>query len=325
MAGFAPSDVVSRFLGWYNTGVLYFYRKTDGQIPEVVSDLGSDVWIVAENPTPQELDSLAAQLPLERDLLQDATDPNEVPRIQDEEGVVYVFVRLPEGQAEQTVTVPALLAIGPTFLLTLWGTRPAFIASYLEGKVAYNTGYRSQMLLRLWGSVCNAYQGAITGMQKQIRARLADLVHIANKDIVSLVRYEGILNDFLAGLVPMTTELGKVVGGKHIKTYEEDKDLYEDVLLQSGQLVESAKALLKTTGNYREAYSVIINNNLNRVVKFLTAATVILTLPMTVYSFYGMNVKLPVDGHPMAWAFIFVGTTALSVVIIALFIRNRWL
>jgi magnesium transporter len=304
--------------------VLYYYRKVEGAIPEVVSDLGPDVWIQAEQPSKEELDRLASELPLERDLLQDAMDPNEVPRIQEEEGVVYVFVRLPSGEGVQTVTTPALLAVGPTFLLTLWGQRPPFMAKYLEGTIDYNTGFRSQMLLKLWASVCNTYQLSITGIQKQVRATLADLGHIANRDIVSLVKFEGILNDFLAGLVPMTAELGKVVGGKHIKTYDEDKDLYEDVLLQSGQLVESAKALLKTVGNYRDAYSVIINNNLNRVVKLLTIATVILTFPMTVYSFYGMNIKLPLDTDPLAWAFILTGTLALSIVMVALFIRNRW-
>lgn len=42
-----------------------------------------------------------------------------------------------------------------------------------------------------------------------------------------------------------------------------------------------------------DAFGSIISNNLNVVVKLLTAMTIILTVPMLVASIFGMNVRLP--------------------------------
>ena len=45
-----------------------------------------------------------------------------------------------------------------------------------------------------------------------------------------------------------------------------------------------------------EAYSSVISNNLNSVMKVLTSLTIILTIPTMIFSFFGMNVPLPWQG-----------------------------
>lgn len=293
--------------------------------PEYTKGIKRNAWIIATEPTSDELDELAAELGVARDLLQDSQDPNEVPRIQPEGGVVYVFIRMPEYRDERMVTVPVLLAMGQDFFLTVWDTEPTFMEKFIGGQEPYSTEQRSQLLMKILGQVNSMYQGSITEISRSVRATMADLGKVANKDILSLVSFEGILNDFLGALVAMHTHLGGLMSGKHIKTYVEDEDLYEDVLLQSGQIIETCKSVLKTTGNYRNAYTVIVNNNLNAIVKFLTAATVVLAVPTAIFSFYGMNVQLPLDGSPGAWLVILSITAILGAALVALFSRNRWL
>jgi magnesium transporter len=248
-----------------------------------------------------------------------------VPRVQAEEGVTYIFLRMPQNDGERFVTVPVLLAVGSSFLLTVWGTRPTFMEKYLDGRIAYSTDRRSQLILKLWQDINVMYQAALTEISRRVRATMADLGAVQNRDILRLVTSEGVLNDFLAALMPMHSHMGALVSGKHIKTYDEDSDLYEDVLLQSGQVIEYTKSVLKTTVNFRDAYSVIVNNNLNRIVKFLTAATVILAIPTAVFSFYGMNVRLPIDAHPFAAHIILISTVVLSLVLVIIFSRRQWL
>jgi len=42
-----------------------------------------------------------------------------------------------------------------------------------------------------------------------------------------------------------------------------------------------------------DAFASIISNNLNVVMKFLTTVTIMLMIPNLIFSFFGMNVKLP--------------------------------
>lgn len=86
-----------------------------------------------------------------------------------------------------------------------------------------------------------------------------------------------------------------------VKMYEEDQDLLEDVIIENRQGIEMAEVHSNILSGMMDAYASIISNNMNIVMKFLTSFTIILTIPTMVFSFYGMNVKLPFMNTPMAW------------------------
>ena len=58
---------------------------------------------------------------------------------------------------------------------------------------------------------------------------------------------------------------------------EEDQDIIEDLLLNNEQSIEACNSNIKSIVNIREAYSSISSNNLNRTMKILTGATVLIT------------------------------------------------
>ena len=72
--------------------------------------------------------------------------------------------------------------------------------------------------------------------------------------------------------------------------YEEDQDLLEDVLIEVKQAIEMSSIYSRTLSSTMDAFSSVINNNLNIVMKILTAVTVLLEIPNMVFSFYGMNI-----------------------------------
>jgi len=57
-----------------------------------------------------------------------------------------------------------------------------------------------------------------------------------------------------------------------------------------------------------------LSNNLNVVVKLLTAITIILMIPTLVASIYGMNVKLPFQDNQHAFLIIIGISFVLSVI-----------
>ena len=65
-----------------------------------------------------------------------------------------------------------------------------------------------------------------------------------------------------------------------------------------------------------DTFASLINNNLNNVMKYLTAATIMLAAPTLIASLYGMNIGLPFQGHTHAFAIV-MGISGLLVVAVA--------
>ena len=95
-------------------------------------------------------------------------------------------------------------------------------------------------------------------------------------------------------------------------------------MIANDQLVESAKSVLKTIQNVRSATESTLTQSLNNTIKLLTALTVVLTIPTIVSSLYGMNVVLPLEGHPYAFWLILILIVAVMTLVSHYFMRKDW-
>jgi magnesium transporter len=89
--------------------------------------------------------------------------------------------------------------------------------------------------------------------------------------------------------------------------------------------MEISRSNIKNIVNLREAYSTILTNNLNRVIKLFTSITVLLTIPTIISSIYGMNVQLPFDKNPLAFFGIIIVILTISASLFYLFNKKQWL
>ncbi|GBD34078.1 hypothetical protein HRbin34_00394 [bacterium HR34] len=85
------------------------------------------IWVNVENPTEDELKHIVKNFPLEKSLLKDVLDPHEVPRLEFEQGIIYIITRLPIAENNDVFTVPFLIAVHNNFILTLSGKKKYFI------------------------------------------------------------------------------------------------------------------------------------------------------------------------------------------------------
>lgn len=166
------------------------------------------------------------------------------------------------------------------------------------------------------------FEKHITMISKSIQKITTNIEEMNNKSIIQLVQYEAVFNEFLFGLLPDATLLEKLLSGKFLKLFEEDRDLIEDLALTKQQLIKMSQSATKHLVNTRDAYSSITSNNLNKSMKFLTGITLILTIPTMVFSFYGMNVHLPMEDHPLSFIFVFVGTVVFSTGLLYILIKK---
>ncbi len=305
--------------------ISYYFSSIKEEALQKIDAPRPGTWVHAENPTHEELDLLVERFGIERDLLHDAMDPYEVPRFEALEKVSYFYTRFPHETHDEIGTVAILFAVTPEFVITVARTHPAFLNEYTSGKRAIYTTQRTKLFLHLIEAINTAYRKKITGIRREVQRNRVNLNRIRNADIAKLVALETTLNEFLSALTPTYTALRTILSGKHLELYEDDQDLVEDIQLENQQIVESAKANLKTIQNIRSSYTAIVTNNLNSVIKLLTSLTIIITIPTIIGSFFGMNVALPLGGHPHAFSIITL-TALTSMAIAALVFKKRdWL
>jgi len=303
---------------------IYYRNLKDGRISKI-DDFRAGALVYLKNPSEQELKDVAQNLKLEFGHLKDALDPHEVPRFEPEENAAYIFTRFPREDQGEIITVPILFVVSDKNLIVVSAQHFSNLDKFFNNQLDIFTTQKTKSLLQILSQVFSAYTGSVNSIGRRVRRASVELEKIHNRDIVQLVAFERILNDFLFTLVPSGTVLRNILAGKFMNFYEEDKDTMEDLMLSNEQSLELCRSNLKTIVNIRDGYSTIVTNNLNRVIKLFTSLTIILAVPTMIASLFGMNVRLPLETHPLAFLWILVGLFVISLFLLAVFIKNRWL
>lgn len=303
----------------------YYFRSAKEPSIIIREDIKPGTWVHAENPTAEEVRTLIEKIGLEEGLVQDALDFYEVPRFEKEDGVVYLYTRFPATVDGSLGTIPILIAITNSAVVTISTRSVPFLKQYIDGNIPLLTTQRTKLFLHLVQGGAKSFERHLTAIRKEVQRNKVSIDTISNKDIVRLVLLESTLNDFVGALTPTYTALHTILAGKHLTFHEDDKDMVEDLELQSKQVIESAKSNLKTIQNIRSAYTAIMSNNLNDVIKLLTALTIVLTIPTILGSLYGMNVPIPFSESTHAFFGITMTAVVLMGVAALLFSKKGWM
>jgi magnesium transporter len=307
--------------------ITYYFRSIHEDKLAKLPEFRTGAWITVDAPSRDELGILNEKFGLDMDLLQDALDPDEIPRVEVEDDIVYVYMRYAYRQGDTVQTDPVLVAVTPKCVVTV-ARHPLPNLERLLASRQLVTTQRAKLLLVLLTHLVSSYQNNLKLLDRQIRSVRARLnvSNINNRDFVQFVVIEDALNSFLAELVPANLLLQQLLSGRYkMKFYEDDEDLIEDLVQDNRQLGESSRSSLHTIVNIREAYSNIMTNNLNRRVGVLTSLTVVLTIPTIVFSLFGVNVPVPGAHSHVAFYVLTVLTLGIMAGVLYYLYKKRWL
>ncbi len=285
-------------------------------------------WINVEKPTPDELEELAATFNLEIDLLKDALDLYEAPRVEQENGVIYVFTRYYFVDDEViNATEPVLFVYHPDCFISIERTKSDIFKSQTSGVQNVVTTQKTKLLLQLFFEVNNSYQRYVNQATRHIFMVRSELKRttIKTETLLGLVEIEDDLNEILSALQPHAAVLRSLLSGRYLKLYEEDEDLIEDLSLNTNELIELVKSRLKSLVNIRQAYEALATSDLNRTFKRLTSISIFLMVPTIMAGLYGMNVILPFQNYSNAFWIVIVITSLLTSGMLWYFNRKHWL
>ncbi|HCX9531547.1 TPA: magnesium transporter CorA family protein, partial [Staphylococcus aureus] len=147
--------------------------------------------------------------------------------------------------------------------------------------------------------------------------------NITNKQLFKLMEVEKSLVYFLAALKGNDTIIKKLFRLPAIKRFEEDEELLEDLIIENNQAIETTELHQRILESITTSYASLLSNDMNTIMKTLTLFTVLLTLPTLVFSFFGMNVPLPIDDHSYISWIIVVGISLILVVIVSIFLWRK--
>lgn len=306
--------------------MIKYYHKTtqDAQLKEVDSPHKGS-WVYVEAPTDEEVAQLAKRFKLEAGNLEDARDDDEMPRLDRQDGLTYIYVRFAYRDSGGGLsTVPLLIIFGGEYVITICRIRLPALDYLMRGRVAFATTQRAKLVLLILSHISDQYDGFINRISRQIkgiRSRLRS-TGITNKDLLDFVTIEDDLNEFQASLQPTNAALRRLLVGRQLPLFDEDQDIVEDLLLNNEQSIEAIRSNLLSVGNIRDAYSAISSNNLNRTITLLTLSTILVALPNVFFGMYGMNVALPFQKAPWAFAAV-VGVNITLIVTIIIVARKK--
>ena len=120
-------------------------------------------------------------------------------------------------------------------------------------------------------------------------------LEIENKEIIQMLGLEKSLVYFTTSLKSNRLLLQKMSKTRLIKFDEEDIDFVEGVEIDNRQAIEMADTYSDILFGVMNAYSSIISNNLNVVMKKLAIINLVMMVPTFITSFFGMNYPLPFE------------------------------
>lgn len=304
--------------------------KTTEEGLERLEEFEPGSWIDLVSPTEEELRRVSGELDIPLDMLTGPLDEEEKSRVEVEDGLTFVVVDIPvlvvEDDERGYSTIPLGMIVHPDYFVTVCLRVNPILGDFERGNVrGFFTFKKTRFLFQILQQISAFYLRYLyridretDKLEKELRASMK------NAEIFDLLNLQKALVYFTTSLRSNEAVLQKLLRGKSLKMYEEDEDLLEDVIVENKQASEMAKIYTDILTGMMDAFTSVISNNLNRVLKLLTSLTIILSIPVIVASFYGMNVALPFENYPHAFSLTLAISFVLSIAFAVVFWRKRF-
>lgn len=310
--------------------MLRIYRTEKGVL-SLAPQIKRHCWVCLTSPTEEELQYVQETLKIFPDFLRYPLDEEETPRVELEEDQLLIILRLPDPRHEEGYiryeTIPVGIILTPEAIVTVCLKENPVFEDFL---MAVNRVRRFSLeqpvlfLFHFFFCIASLYLRYLRLIDKLINEYEAELYRsMRNRELLKLLNIEKSLVYFNTALRANDIVLSRLQSGRFLRLTEEDLELLEDVQIENRQAIEMAKIFSDILSGTMDAYASVISNNLNVVMKFLTAVTIVLMLPNLVASIYGMNIKLPLQDSPHAFMILMGLSFVLSGVVVVLFIKKR--
>ncbi len=311
--------------------MMTIYRWETGGLKEA-SEFSPSCWINLVDPTTTELEAVLTHSHVPRDFLTDPLDTGERPRFDFEDGATLLIVHVPHPVEDDEVvpyrTVPLGIILYDKTVITVCSLPTPVTTAFLDQirrVCPPSDSYRFAFRL-LWHAgvlflrYINDIHSRTVALEDELHAS------ISNEALLNLFQIEKTFVYFTTSLKADTIALARANTARQITLSDDDRDYLEDAMVEYQQALETATIHANILNGTLDTFASLINNNLNNVMKYLTAATIMLAVPTLIASLYGMNIALPFQSNVHAFSIVMGISGTLTLLIGAVFFilsRNR--
>jgi len=308
-----------------------FKLGEDRKSLQIQKEISDGAWIHLENPSPEEMKKFSEEQNIPLDFLTDPMDENEGSRVEKKEDCKLLIFRTSHPNENPELypfrAAPLGIILKDNILITICLRKMKIISDFLllEDKSPYLEN-KTKMVLYLLQKASQIYIKDLRTIN-QLRIEIEnDLQRFArNEKLMQLLNLEKSLVYFTTSLRGNDLVFNRLQKNWLLPFEEDELDLLDDIIIDNMQALETTEIYTNILMGTMTAFAAIISNNLNSVMKFLAALTIVLMIPAVITSFYGMNVpNLPFANSPGGF-FIILGICVFSSLCgILFFIRKKW-
>ena len=296
---------------------------------EKIKEFKPGSWISLVNPTEEEIKLVCSNLNIEDEFIKYPLDYEEQARIDVEDDMTLFVIDVPvieedkEGKSYSTMPL-GLIVVRDEFFITVSLKKNRVIDSFEKGRVKGMYTYKkTRFVLQILYLNASFFLTDLKRINKNAENTVGILKKtMKNEELIQLLNLENSLVYITTSLKSNELVMEKTARGKILKSYEEDDEILEDAIIENRQAMEMGKIYSDILNTTMDASASIISNNLNVVMKFLAAITIVLSIPTLIASIYGMNVPLPFATNPHGFAIV-IGMSILISVGASIWLRRR--
>lgn len=309
---------------------IYKTSEEIGRLEEV-EDYVDGNWVCLISPTAEEVKDVSRHFEIELQDMISALDEDERARIDADDDYTLIIIDVPykeEAEDKDSYgTVPLAIILGDKnqkYIITICLRELPLLEDFRRGKIKkFYTYKKTRFIIQVLYRNASYYLQYLRMLEQSI-GKIEQELHKStrNEELFQLLSLDKSLVYLSNSLRANELVLERLMRLDGVKKYPEDEELLEDAIVENKQAIEMANVYSSILDVTMEAYSSVISNNLNSVMKVLTSITIIMTIPTMIFSFFGMNVPLPwqnaADG---AW--IIIALSLVSVGLAALFMFRK--
>jgi magnesium transporter len=308
--------------------ITYWQMINSGLLPLVSYDKGSIINVT--EPDEKELNILRTTFGVPDDFIHDVMDIDERSRTEVDEGNLYIIYRIPIRTLNDGVpfsTVPLGIVLSQDYMITICSKSCEVLDDcFSRSRKHSELSNYFELILHVFIRTTFFYHKYLKQINIETNQIEQDLVKSTkNKELHKLLKMEKCLVYFTTSLRSNDLLIAKLRSSKFITLNEYSSDLFDEAIVENKQAIEMANIYSDIQSGMMDAFASVISNNLNIVLKQLTIVTIILMIPTMFASFFGMNVPNFMESSKLAFAGIVLISVLVTVTVVLLFRRKKWM
>ncbi len=277
---------------------------------EFTSEFLVNKWVNLINPDDREIEKIAGLTGIGEDNIKAALDEEERARIDKEDDCVMILLDVPiieedpENDYYTYGTIPMSIIHKDNYLVTVCLKENSVINDFKYGRVKnVETQKSTRLTFQLLYAISTKYLSYLRLINKASQRVQATLEKKMNNEaVLEMLDLQKSLVYFSTSISANDAVIEKLNKQNYLKKYEEDQDVIDDANIENKQAAEMCSIYREIMNGTMEAYGTVVSNNLNEIMKFLAALTLVLSVPTLIASLFGMNLG-GIPGEHSVWGF----------------------